>query len=131
MIGKILVGTTAGGGFDESLKLAAELASSNDAELVVLELAPPIDARDVFDPDGVSRQPSHVRRLESDYPGLRLRTSEARGLPVNTLCDVAEKERPDLLVVAQGRRRRGALISRRASSALVERAPCSVLLVAA
>jgi nucleotide-binding universal stress UspA family protein len=131
MIDKILVGTAAGesGG---SLKMAAELATSNDAELVVLELEPIIDARQVFDPAGAPRRPDRAHQLALEYPGLRIRTSEVRSLPLHALCDVAEDEQADLIVVAQGGgRRSGALLSRRASTALVERAPCAVLVVAA
>ncbi|MGH9166096.1 MAG: universal stress protein [Acidimicrobiales bacterium] len=47
------------------------------------------------------------------------------------MCALAESERPDLIVVDQGRRPGGVtVLSRRASQALVERAPCPVRLVA-
>ena len=131
MIEKILVGTTTADQSAASLNLAAELAVANDAELVVLELKPLIDARQVFDPEGVPTPDSLVRRLRSDYPGLRLRTKQATGDPVRTVCDVAEDEQPDLIVVGQARTRgSGALLSRRAGKALVERASGAVLLVA-
>lgn len=131
-IGKILVGATAGADLDSGLKLAAELATSNDAELVVLHVEPPLDARAVFDPDGDRPRPSPVGRLAREFPGLRVRASEARALPLRALCDVAEDEQPDLIVVAQGRaRQRRGFLPKRASSALVERAPCAVVLVAA
>ena len=115
---------------DGGLKLAAELARLNEAELVVLELEPPVDARDLFDPDGFRPPSSAVPRLEGEYPGLRLRARAVRGLPLATLCDAAEDERPDLIVVAHGGGR-GGLLSAQASTALVERVPCAVLLVAA
>jgi len=131
MIDKILLGVAADGESDASLKLAAELATSNDAELVVLQLEPLVDARQMFDPEGVPGRASSTRRLGRDYPGLRLRTVEARGYALRSVCDVAEDERPDLIVVSHGRAGRGnSLLSRRASKALVERAPCAVLLVA-
>ena len=131
MIEKILVGTSTADDSDATLDLAAELATSNDAELVVLELKPLIDARQVFDPDGVPERRSAVRRLQTDYPALRIRTQEAPGNPLRTVVDVAEDERPDLIVVGQSRSRRsGALLSRRAGRALVERASGAVLLVA-
>jgi len=128
MIEKILVGTMAGDPSAATLELAAELAVTHDAELVVLRLQPLIDARQVFDPGGVPAPTRPARRLGEQYPGLRVRTSEVRGQPLRTVCDMAKNERPDLIVVGHGRA--GALLSRRASKALVERADCAVVLVA-
>lgn len=131
MLEKILIGTTPDAESDPTLNMAAELAAANDAELVVLMLEPLIDARWVFDPNGVPGHLSVLRCVRRDHPGLRLRTSEARGDPVRAVCQAAQHERPDLIMVGQARWGRGsALISRRASRALVERAPCTVLLVA-
>jgi len=131
MIEKILVGTAADDEFGATLELAADLATTNDAELVVLRLEPLIDARRVFDPAGVPGRVGALERLRGDYPDLRIRSSEARGDALRTVCDAADHERPDLIVVGHGRRARGgALLSRRASNALVARAPCAVLLVA-
>lgn len=128
---KIIVAPAAGEP-DGSLKLAAELATFNDAELVIMEVEPLVDARQLFDPDGAPGQPSRAQQVELEYPYLRVRTRKIRGVALHALCDVAEDEQADLIVVAQlGGRRRGALLSRRASTALVERAPCAVLLVAA
>jgi len=131
MIEKILVGTAATEEADATLRLAAELATRHGAELHVLRIQPLVDARQAFDPDGVPRRPSPDQGLRRSFPGLRLRTSEAQGNPVRAMCEVAGDEHPDLIVVGHGRRRRGsALMSRRASNALVEQAPCAVLLVA-
>jgi nucleotide-binding universal stress UspA family protein len=132
MIERILVGTAAEDESDATLRLAAELAARHDAELHLLRLEPLLDARQVFDPDGVPPRSSPDHGLRRSYPGLRLRTTEVRGNPVRTVCAVARDEQPDLIVVGHGRGRRGgrALLSRRASNALVERAPCAVLLVA-
>jgi len=131
MIEKILVGTAADDEFGATLELAADLATTHDAELVVLRLEPLIDARRVFDPAGVRGRVGALDRLRDDYPALRIRSSEARGDALRTVCDAAENERPDLIVVGHGRGARGgALLSRRASNALVARAPCAVLLVA-
>ncbi len=137
MIDKILVGTAANES-RETLKVAAELATSNDAELVVLHVEPLVDARQIFDPEGVparDRSMDHranpVADLCLQYPGLRVRTSTVQGHPLRVVCDVADSEQPDLIVVGQGRARRsGAPLSRRASRALVERSSCAVLLVA-
>lgn len=131
MFEKILVGTPASGAAGPALQAAAELASSHDAELVVLQLEDAIDARRVFDPDGVPESPSPLAPLRRSFPGLRVRSQRARGDAVRTVCTLAQTERPDLIVVAHGRRVDGVtLLTRRASGALVDRAPCPVLLVA-
>ncbi len=131
MIAKILVGTAADDASAATMHLAADLAATHDAELVVLRLAPLVDARHVFDPDGVPERSNPDPSVGEQYPHLRVRTSEARGEAERTFCQVAEDERPDLIVVGRrGGRRGGSLLSRRASNALVERAPCAVLLVA-
>lgn len=70
-------------------------------------LKPLTDARQVFDPKGVPEDTNPTDRLRSDYPGLRVRTSEMRGHALRTVCDVAEDERPDLIVVGHGRLRAG------------------------
>jgi nucleotide-binding universal stress UspA family protein len=131
MIAKILVGTAAGDQSAATVRLAAELAATHGAELVVLRLAPLVDARRVFDPAGVPVPPEAGHDVGDSYPHLRVRTSDATGDALRTVCKVAEDERPDLIVVGHGGNRRGnRLLSRRASNALVERAPCAVLLVA-
>lgn len=131
MIAKILVGTAADDESAAPLQLAAELAATHDAELVVLRLQPLVDARLMFDPDGVPLTATAASGVGDHFPHLRVRTSEARGDALRTVCQVAEDERPDLIVVGRSGNRRGTgLLSRRASNALVERAPCAVLLVA-
>lgn len=129
---RILVGTaTTSDDGSGALDTAAALARSYDAELIVLQVEPVIDARQVFDPEGVPEPRNHVLGLRRDYPELRVRGQRARGSAVRTMCRVAEQERPDLIVVPhEGRTGVGGLLSRRASTALVELAPCPVLLVA-
>ena len=118
MIEKILVGTVEARGLDATVEMAAELACSQDAELVVLQVDPLIDARQVFDPDGVPVGPSPVSRLRRRYPDLRLRSSQVRGHPLRAVSDAARQERPDLIVVGHGRRSRDrALLSQRATKA--------------
>ncbi len=129
MIAKILVGTAAGES-GATMQLAAELAATHDAELLVLRFEPLVDARRLFDPDSVPASSGAGPGVGDNYPHLRVRTSDARGDALRTVCEVAERERPDLIVVGHGGGRRGALLSRRGSNALVERAPCAVLLVA-
>jgi nucleotide-binding universal stress UspA family protein len=131
MFGKILVGTSATADCDETLNVAAELATSNDAELVVLRMEPLVDAREIFDPASVPAGAGGPSELQLRYPGLRVRTSTVQGYPLRIVRDAAASEQPDLIVVGHGRSRHGAaVLSRRASKALVERSSCAVLLVA-
>lgn len=128
MITRILVGAPTTNGAEASVQAAAELATSYDAELIVLQVEPVVDARRVFDPDGVPEAPDHLLPLRQRYPGLRVHGHRARGNPLRSLCEVAARERSDLIVIPRGGPT--SLLSRRASSALVQRAPCPVLLVA-
>lgn len=128
---KVMVGTTAEGGADAALVAAARLAAAADAELVVLEVEPALDARRVFDPAGVPAGTARRSRVLLDFPGVRVSRRRVRGNAVRTMCEAAEAERPDLIVVPHGRAATGeTLLSRRASRNLVARASCPVLLVA-
>ena len=131
MIGKILLGTAAGEDTDASMTMAAELATSNGAELVILRLEPLVDARRVFDPEGIDNDSDAIERLRRDYPSLQVRTSSARGNALNAVCDAADDERPDLILVGQGANARRSPLSSRACRALVQRSTCAVLVVAA
>lgn len=131
MITRILVGTPTSAHGAGALLAAAELAHTHDAELVVLQLAPVLDARSVFDPDGIPDPADHLRPLARSFPQLRMRNQQASGNPVREVCRAAEQEGSDLIVVPQSRRGSvSSLLSRRATKALVQRAPCPVLLVA-
>ena len=131
MIARILVGTPSSSHAGAALEAAAELASTYDAELIVLQVEPIIDARRVFDPDGVPEAPDHSLLLRRSYPGLRVRSHLARGNPARAMCEVATQEHTDLIVIQQGRRGNGGnMLSHRASGALAQIAPCPVLLVA-
>ena len=126
---KILVSTSATGEPDAALLAAATLATTDDAELVVLELEPLIEARRVFDPAGVPEAGAQLAPLRRDFPGMRVRSRRARGNPVRTVCKVAAAERPDLIIVPQGLASYP-LLSRWAARSLVAGAPCPVLQVA-
>lgn len=130
MINKILVGTTQMRAADPVVQAAAELASTYEAELVVLELEPLLDARKVFHPDGIPGTPTPVMPLDRRYPDVRVRSRRARGDAVSAVCAAAEQEAPDLIVVPRAGGHGDAFLSRRASTVLVSRAACPVLLVA-
>lgn len=128
MIARILVATPTSENGAGALMAAAELAHTHEAELVVLQVAPVLDARSVFDPEGIPDPGRHLVPLRQSFPRLRVRNERAAGNPLRAVCQAAEQQGSDLIVVPQGRR--SGLLSRRASKALLERSPCPVLLVA-
>jgi len=132
MIDKILIGTAANEDAGASMSVAVELAMSNNAELVILQVSPLVDARQLFDPEGVAADDhGAVNRLREAHPGLRLRSSTTQGYPLAAVYGAAAEEKPDLIVIGQHVSGRGSgLLSRRASRALVRRSQCTVLLVA-
>lgn len=131
MITRILVGTPTSDSGAGALLAAAELAHTHDAELVVLQVEPVLDARSVFDPNGVPDPGRYLVPMQRSFPTLRVRSQQAKGNPLRAVCDAARQEGSDLIVVPQARRGSvSSMLSRRASKALVERASCPVLLVA-
>ncbi|MEO6121628.1 MAG: universal stress protein [Acidimicrobiales bacterium] len=129
IINKILVGAPTTGETSAAVRAAAGLASSHQAELVVLQLEAVIDARRVFDPAGVPEPTNPVGALALAFPGLRVRARRARGCAVRAVCDAAAAERPDLVFMAQGRAGTATVHSGRASRNLVSTVACPVVLV--
>lgn len=131
MIERILVGTPTSSEAAATLMAAAELATTHDAELLVLQVAPILDARSVFDPNGVPDPGQYLIPMERSFPQLRVRSVQAKGNALRAVCCAAEQEGSDLIVVPQARRGSvSSMLSRRASKALVKRASCPVLLIA-
>ena len=127
---KILVGTDTSASADLAVAAAAGLAKAHDAELLVVYVKPPLDAREVFDPGKLPDPNGYLSRLRERYPDVKLRTVEAAGDPAETICDVAEDERADVIVVGnrgtQGKRR---WFLGSVPNAIVQHAPCSVHIV--
>ena len=126
---RILVGAAASEGSAAVLVAAAQLATTYGAELIVLDVEPVVDARHVFDPEGAPDGPSGVAQIARRFPGLQVRGQRIRGNPVRRVCEIASQEKADIIVLPHGRRRGGGL-SMKASSAVVEMAPCPVMLIA-
>jgi nucleotide-binding universal stress UspA family protein len=130
MIRKILVGTDTSASADLAVAAAAELARSNDAELLVLYVKRLDDARDAVDPKKPPDTSRYLRALTHRFPGVRTTTREGEGDPAREICQVAKAERSDLIVVGN----RGAAERRRfgregVPNAVVRHSPCSVLVV--
>lgn len=127
---KILVGTDTSASADLAVQAAADLARAHDAELLVLYVKPPLDAREVFDPAKLPDPRGYLARLRDRFVDVKIRTREESGDPAETICEVAEEERADVIVVGN----RGTHGKRRwflgsVPDAIVQHAPCSVYIV--
>jgi len=130
MISKIVAGTDTSAAATLAVDEAAALAKAHDAELVVLYVRPPLDARQVFDPGSIADPAAYLDALARRHDTIKLRTREESGDPAETLCDVAEGEDADVIVVGNrgthGRRR---WFLGSVPNAVVQHAPCSVMIV--
>ena len=130
MIRKVVAGTDTSDAAALAVDEAATLAESNDAELVVVHVRPPLDAREVFNPSGIVNATTYLSELAARYDRVKVRTREESGDPAETICDVAEEEGADVIVVgnrgSQGRRR---WFLGSVPNAILQHAPCSVFIV--
>jgi nucleotide-binding universal stress UspA family protein len=130
MISKILAGTDTSAAATQAVDQAALLAEAHDAELVVLYVRPPLDARQVFDPVRIVDPTTYLDGLARRHDTVKIRTREEPGDPAETICDVAEEEGVDVIVVGNrgthGRRR---WFLGSVPNAVVQHAPCSVMIV--
>jgi nucleotide-binding universal stress UspA family protein len=130
MIRSILVGTDTSAAATIAVDEAAALARAHDAELLVLYVRPPVDAREVFDPAGVPDAGRHLDELSQRLSGVKVRTRQEGGDPAETICDVAEKEGIDVIVVGnRGTRGRRRWFLGSVPNAVVQHSPCSVFIV--
>jgi nucleotide-binding universal stress UspA family protein len=106
---KILVGTDTSARADRAVAAAAGLARANFAELVVLYVKPPLDAREVFDPEKLPEPNGYLERMRERFPEVKVRTRTEAGDPAERIVEVAEEEDVDTIVVGNrgvhGRRR--------------------------
>lgn len=130
MIRSILVGTDTSAAAAVAVEEAGSLARAQDAELLVLYVRPPLDAREVFDPADVPDVDRHLDGLRSQLSNVKLRTRQENGDPAETICDVAAEEGVDVIVIGNrgthGRRR---WFLGSVPNAVVQHSPCSVLIV--
>ena len=130
MIRSIMVGTDTSPAATLAVEEAAQLAQANDAELLVLYVRPPVDAREMFDPAGMPDVDRHLEELTQGLAGVKVRTRQEAGDPAETICDVAEKEGVDVIVVGnRGTRGRRRWFLGSVPNAVVQHSPCSVFIV--
>jgi nucleotide-binding universal stress UspA family protein len=130
MIKRILVGTDTSASADLAVEHAADLARAHDAELTVLYVRPATDGREVFDPNRLPDPDGYLARMGGRFPRLRVHTLVRAGDPAKQICDVAQSEGSDVIVVGNrgvhGRRR---FFAGSVPTEVVHRSPCSVFVV--
>ena len=127
---KILVGTDASPAADLAVEAAAKLAAANDAELLVLFVKPPLDAREVFAPGAVPDGNGYLDHMAERFEGVKVRTRAESGDPAELICDIAVEENATVIVVGN----RGTHGKRRwflgsVPNAVVQHSPTSVYIV--
>jgi nucleotide-binding universal stress UspA family protein len=130
MISKILVGTDTSAAADLAVEQATDLARAHDAELMVLYVKPPLDAREVFDPGKVPDPDGYLERMHQRFPEVKVQTRQVAGDPAETICDVAEAEGSDVIVVGnRGTHGKKRWFLGSVPNGVVQHSPCSVFVV--
>jgi nucleotide-binding universal stress UspA family protein len=130
MIKKVLVGTDTSAAADLAVDAAAELARTNDAKLIVVYARSGMNGREAFDPEKAPDPARYLGDVSARFPTIHIDAREEEGDPVEVLCQVAEREGTDVIVVgnrgAHDKRRR---YLRSVPNGVVHCAPCSVFVV--
>ena len=106
------------------------MARANDAELLVLYVKPPVEAREVFDPNKKADPATYLTRMPQRFPDLRTRTLTESGEPADAICRVAEEESVDTIVVGnRGTHDHRRSFLRAVPTEVIRRSPCSVVIV--
>jgi nucleotide-binding universal stress UspA family protein len=127
---KILVGTDTSASADLAVEEAARLATSDDAELLVLQVRASEAAFDAADPKKSADPDRYLALMRERFPGLSIRSWSERGDPAERIVGVAEDEHVETIVLGN-RGTRGSWWRVRDSvpNVVLRRAPCSVLIV--
>jgi nucleotide-binding universal stress UspA family protein len=126
----IVVGTDTSAAADLAVEDAARLARDRGAELVVLYVRPDADLRAVVDPDRAADPSAYLSRVLARFPEVTARTRVEDGAIADRICEVAEQERAEAIVIgnrgAQGSRWR---VRDSIPSIVLRHSPCSVYIV--
>jgi nucleotide-binding universal stress UspA family protein len=127
---KILVGTDTSAAADLAVQSAAELARTNDAELLVLHVRPDSAARDAVDPRKAADPSAYLAEMERRFPSITVRSWSESGDPAERLVAIAEQERVETIVIGN-RGTHGSWWRVRDSvpNLVLRHAPCSVMIV--
>jgi nucleotide-binding universal stress UspA family protein len=138
MFAKILVGTDGSDTASKAVAHAAEIAQATGAELLVLSAypSPKADAAGgTFGPATTYAGPEISRSILADAEKrlagqAKVRTLMREGDPADALCDVAEEEHADLIIVGnRGMAGAKRFILGSVPNNVSHHAPCSVLIV--
>jgi nucleotide-binding universal stress UspA family protein len=130
MTQKILVASDASAAADLAVDKAAEMAGAYDAELLVLYVKPPVDAREMFDPSGMPDADSYLESIASRFPDVKTRTRSESGDPAETICEIAEEEGTDVIVIGnRGTHGKKRWFLGSVPNGVVQHSPCSVYVV--
>ena len=126
----ILVGTDTSAAADLAVEDAARLARDRGAELLVLYVQPESALRAVVDPDRAADPGAYLARIPTRFPDVATRTRVEHGEPADRICDVAEEELAETIVLGN----RGLNGSRwrvrdSVPNIVLRHAPCSVFIV--
>jgi nucleotide-binding universal stress UspA family protein len=127
---KILVGTDTSAAADLAVQSAAELARTNDAELLVLHVRADSAARDAVDPKKSADATGYLAEMERRFPSITVRSWSESGDPAERLVAIAEQERVETIVIGN-RGTHGSWWRVRDSvpNLVLRHAPCSVMIV--
>jgi len=127
---KILVGTDTSAAADLAVQSAAELARTNDAELLVLHVRAASAARDAVDPKKSADAAGYLADMERRFPSITVRGWSESGDPAERLVAIAEQERVATIVIGN-RGTHGSWWRVRDSvpNLVLRHAPCSVMIV--
>jgi len=127
---KILVGTDTSAAADLAVQSAAELARTNDAELLVLHVRPDSAARDAVDPRKAADPSAYLAEMERRFPSITVRSWSESGDPAERLVAIADRERVETIVIGN-RGTHGSWWRVRDSvpNLVLRHAPCSVMIV--
>ena len=126
----ILVGTDTSSAADLAVDDAARLARDRDAELVILHVRNGDGLRSVVDPARPADPARHLAAVGARYPELHVRTLLEEGEPAAVICDVAERERAEMIVVGnRGTHGSWWRVKDSVPNLVLRYSPCSVLIV--
>jgi nucleotide-binding universal stress UspA family protein len=126
----IVVGTDTSSAADLAVDDAARMARDRGAELVILHVRSEDGLRSVVDPARAADPRRHVSALGARYPDLAVRTLIEEGEPASMICDVAERERAEMIVVGnRGTRGSWWRVKDSVPNLVLRHSPCSVFIV--
>jgi nucleotide-binding universal stress UspA family protein len=96
----------------------------------VLYVKPPVDAREVFDPSGMPDASAYLDAIAERFSNVKTRTRTESGDPAETICEVAEDESADVIVIGnRGTHGKKRWFLGSVPNGVVQHSPCSVFVI--